>query len=44
MTNISVTRKTKAGPAACWDLLADFANIDFFNPGVRDSYHSKWQL
>jgi len=38
MTNISVTRKTKAGPAACWDLLADFANIDFFNPGVRDSY------
>ena len=37
MTNISVTRKTKASPEACWDLLSDFANIDFFNPGVKES-------
>ena len=38
MTNISVTHKTKANPEVCWDLLSDFANIDFFNPGVRDSH------
>ena len=37
MTNLSVTRKSKASPEACWDLLADFGNIDFFNPHVGKS-------
>ncbi len=38
MTRIIETFKSNASPAAVWELLADFGNIDFFNPNLKDSY------
>lgn len=38
MTMIRVTQKSTAQPGAVWALLADFSNIDFFNPNLSRSY------
>jgi hypothetical protein len=38
MTRVYVTRPTTAGPETCWELIADFANIDFFNPHLSRSH------
>lgn len=38
MPTIRVTQNTKASTQACWDLMADFGNIDFFNPNLSKSY------
>ncbi len=37
MTRVRVTHSTKASPEACWALMADFGNIDFFNPHLSES-------
>ena len=38
MTTLRVTHWTAAHPEACWALMADFGNIDFFNPHLQESY------
>ncbi|GLS36640.1 hypothetical protein GCM10010869_22310 [Mesorhizobium tianshanense] len=38
MTRVRVEYSTAAGPQTCWALMADFANIDFFNPHLSESY------
>lgn len=38
MTRVRVEYRTNASPQACWALMADFANIDFFNPAVKNSH------
>lgn len=38
MTMIRVTQKSTARPSDIWALLADFSNIDFFNPNLSRSY------
>lgn len=37
MTRVRVDYQTDASPEACWALMADFANIDFFNPTLKAS-------
>jgi hypothetical protein len=37
MSQVWVTHDTTASPDACWALMADFANIDIFNPHLRRS-------
>lgn len=37
MTRLRVTHSTSASPEACWALMADFGNIDFFNPHLSQS-------
>lgn len=37
MSHVRVTRETHASPEACWSLMADFANIDVFNPHLDKS-------
>lgn len=37
MSRIHVTHATAASPEICWALMADFANIDFFNPHLSGS-------
>lgn len=38
MASVEVTHRTSASPQVCWDLMADFANIDFFNPHLDRSH------
>ena len=38
MTIVRVEHETDASPEACWALMADFANIDFFNPHLSASH------
>ncbi|MEO7222310.1 MAG: SRPBCC family protein [Devosia sp.] len=38
MTRVRVEYETTATPEACWALMADFANIDFFNPHLTGSH------
>ena len=38
MTKLIETFKSEASPEAAWALLADFGNIDFFNPNLKSSY------
>lgn len=37
MTHVRVTHSTTARSETCWALMADFANIDFFNPHLKES-------
>jgi hypothetical protein len=37
MAHVRVTHATSAAPALCWELMADFANIDYFNPHLSES-------
>jgi hypothetical protein len=38
MPTITVTRKSKATPAAAWALMSDFGAIDVFNPTLKESH------
>jgi hypothetical protein len=38
MPTITVTRKSKATPAAAWALMSDFGAIDAFNPTLKESH------
>ena len=38
MSNIKVEFKSPASPESVWDLMSDFANIDFFNPNLASSH------
>ncbi len=38
MTKLIETFKSEASPEAAWALLADFGNIDFFNPNLKNSF------
>lgn len=38
MSYVRVTRNTHASPETCWSLMADFANIDLFNPHLDKSF------
>jgi hypothetical protein len=37
MARVRVEYATQARPQDCWALMADFANIDFFNPHLKES-------
>ena len=38
MAHLRVTHSTTASPAACWALMSNFVNIDFFNPNLKSSH------
>lgn len=38
MTTLRLTKHTPASPQSVWALLSDFANIDFFNPNLKNSF------
>lgn len=38
MTMLRLTQNSTAAPSTVWDLMADFANIDFFNPNLSRSF------
>lgn len=38
MTMLRFTQQTAASSSTVWDLLADFENIDFFNPNLSRSF------
>ncbi len=38
MPRIHVATTTSASPRTCWELLADFAHINAFNPNLSNSY------
>lgn len=38
MTTVRVERRTGASAASCWQLMADFGQIDFFNPHLQGSH------
>ena len=39
MSLVRVVHRTPARPEICWSLMADFDNIDFFNPHIERSAH-----
>jgi len=39
MASVRVTQTSTAKSQTCWNLLADFDNMEFFNPGITKSYY-----